>query len=367
MKAFISSVIAGFQPFRDAASRAARTLRHEVIKAEDLGAAPDSPQRVCLAGVRKAEVLVLILGARYGEIQPSGLSATHEEFREARERCAVLVFIQEGVTREPHQEDFVREVRDWASGHYTASFSDAEDLKDSVVTALHELELSNKVAADTADDDLVQRAQGLVPREHGFASPSLALVVVGAPRQQVLRPVDIERDDFADRILKEAMFGKVAVFSTASGCDRRVQGDQLVLRQPDASVLVDQTGSVRIVQPARAPGGGDGSYLSVLIAEDVQERLERGLRFVSWLLDEIDAVGRLSRVAPLVALVDAGYTGWKTRAEHRRQPNTVQMNVRGDDALVMLSPAGQPRASLRVQADKLAEDLMVLLRRKVRQ
>jgi hypothetical protein len=59
--------------------------------------------------------------------------------------------------------------------------------------------------------------------------------------------------------------------------------------------------------------------------------------------------------------------GWKTRAEHRRQPNTVQMSLDGGEALVMLSPVAQPRASLRLQAENMAEDFMVLLRRKVRQ
>lgn len=367
MKVFISSVIGGFQQFRDAAKRGATALRHEVIRAEAFGAAPDSPQRVCLAGVREADVVILILGARYGEIQPgSGVSATHEEFREARERCDVLVFVQEGVTREPRQEDLLREVRDWASGHYTASFSTAEEIQDAVVAALHDLEMSRK-DGDMRDEALVERARALVPQERGFASSALCLVLVGAPRQQVIRPVDIEKPDFSDRILQEAMFGGSAVFSTASGCDPRVEGDRLVLSQRDASILVDQTGSVRIVQPARATSSDDHSYVPVLIEEEVREKVERGLRFASWLLDLIDPAARLSRVAPLASLTGAGYMGWKTRAEHRRQPNTVQMTMRGDDALVMLSPVAQPRAALRLHADTLAEDLMVLLRRKVRQ
>lgn len=366
MKVFISSVIAGFQPFRDAASRGARTLRHEVIKAEDFGASPDSPQRVCLAGVRKADAQMLILGARYGEIQASGLSPTHEEFREARERCDVLVFVQEGVTPEPRQGDFLREVRDWAGGHYTASFSTAEELLDAVVTALHDLETSRN-GADEGNDRLVERARALVPEERGFDSPSLCVVVVGSPNQQVIRPVDIERTDLADRILQQALFGASPVFSKASGCDHDVRGDQLVLRQRDASILLDQTGSVRIVQPARSTSSEDRSYLPVLIEEDVRETLERGFRFASWVMDSVDATARLSRVAPLAALIRGGYVGWKTRAEYRREPNTVQMNMRGDEAVVMLSPAAQPRAALRLQADKIAEDLMVLLRRKVRQ
>ena len=93
MQVFISSVISGMEPYRNAAARAVRTLGHEPRMAEDYGASPDTPQRACLAGVRDADVVVLLLGARYGHPQESGLSATHEEYREAKERRPVLAFV----------------------------------------------------------------------------------------------------------------------------------------------------------------------------------------------------------------------------------------------------------------------------------
>ena len=64
MNVFISSPIPGLQPFREAAARAAAALRHEVKRSEDFGAAADTPQQACLAGVRWADVVVLLLGAR---------------------------------------------------------------------------------------------------------------------------------------------------------------------------------------------------------------------------------------------------------------------------------------------------------------
>ena len=72
-------------------------------RAEDFVASPDTPQRTCLRGVREADVVVLVLGARYGAAQGSGLSATHEEYREAKDRSPVLIFIQTGVDLEPEQ------------------------------------------------------------------------------------------------------------------------------------------------------------------------------------------------------------------------------------------------------------------------
>lgn len=158
VRVFVSSVIRGLEEFRDAAVRAARSLRHEVKRAEDFGASPASPQEACLAGVRWADVVLLILGERYGDPQASELSPTHEEYREARERCSVLALIQDGVEREPAQARFLEEVRDWVSGHYTASFSTPEEIHDEVVRALHELELAH--AAGSLDENELPHARG---------------------------------------------------------------------------------------------------------------------------------------------------------------------------------------------------------------
>src|SRR5262245_40121385 len=117
MKIFISSVIRGFEAYRDAAARAARALRHEVKRAEDFSASPSTPQQACLSGIRWAEAVILIIGSRYGPRQPSGLSATHEEYREARGRCPVIVLVQRGVDLEPAQQEFLGEVQAWATGH----------------------------------------------------------------------------------------------------------------------------------------------------------------------------------------------------------------------------------------------------------
>ena len=64
MKIFLSSVISGMEEYRAAARQAAETLGHTVTAAEDFGASPLSPQQVCLAGVRDADLVVLLLGER---------------------------------------------------------------------------------------------------------------------------------------------------------------------------------------------------------------------------------------------------------------------------------------------------------------
>jgi hypothetical protein len=108
MKVFISSVISGMEDYRAAAREAIESLGHAAIAAEDFGASPNSPQQVCLAGVRDADVIALLLGARYGTPQASGLSPTHEEYREARGAKPILVFAQTGRTTEPARTDSSR-------------------------------------------------------------------------------------------------------------------------------------------------------------------------------------------------------------------------------------------------------------------
>src|SRR5665213_1713455 len=114
MKVFISSLISGFGPVRQACHGAVTALWHEPVMAEDFGARAESPQGACLQGLRSADLVVLILGESYGAAQPgSGLSATHEEYREARGHKPVLAFVHDGVTPDPQQAEFIREVQGW--------------------------------------------------------------------------------------------------------------------------------------------------------------------------------------------------------------------------------------------------------------
>lgn len=64
MKVFISSLISGMEAERAAVKRAIEVLGHQPVMAEDFGARASSPQVACLAGLRDADLVVLILGPR---------------------------------------------------------------------------------------------------------------------------------------------------------------------------------------------------------------------------------------------------------------------------------------------------------------
>lgn len=367
MRVFISSVISGMETFREAAAQGVATLRHEPRMAEDYGASSDTPQQKCLAGVRDADIVVLLIGERYGQPQESGLSATHEEYREAKEEGRdVFAFIQEGVEREPDQQGLLREVQSWNSGVYTENFADSEGLRAGIIRMLHEHELT--LAAGSADEEeMLSRALELVPNTHSFHGASLNVAVVGGPPRTVLSPSQLEDSQLGQILTQEALFGSMPIFDTACGTANRWEGGALVLEQDVASVLVNEQGSVRIVQPAMDRGARGSIWSLVLIEEEVNDRIERGLRFAGSVLDRIDPLRRLPDVVVIVSLHGAGTSGWRTKAEHQQNVSTgVQINVAASDPIVVrLSPARRRRAALANDATRMAKDFTVLLRREI--
>jgi len=363
MKVFISSVIRGLEGYRDAANRAARALRHEVKRAEDFTAAAATPQQTCLAGVRWADVVILILGARYGDRQTSGLSATHEEYREAREHHPVLVLVQQGETVEAAQQTFIREVQDWSTGHFTAKFSTVDDLRDEVTAALRDLELSHAVGP-VDEKEMLNRAKALLPDSRHSLGVALTLVVAGGPRQQVLRPKELESSELEEAITKEALFGPCKILNRKLGTESEIRDDALRITQEKGSIYLDQLGTVRLVVPVAAEDEGHpfGS-VGVAIKEQIEETLQRMLRFSAWLLDRIDAIQRISDVVPVVTL--EGALALRTQAEHSRSPHSFSIRVSNDAVIVHLNPARRHRAVLKQDTRVLAEDFVTLIARKM--
>lgn len=367
MKVFISSLISGYEQYRAAVAEAIETLGHEVVRAEDFGATPSTPQQTCLAAVRASDAVVLLLGDRYGYVQePSGLSATHEEYREARDRKPVLVFVEDLTDREERQAEFIREVEGWSTGHYRMAYSTPDQLRRVVLRALHDQELATSIGS-VDESEILGRALAAIPDEHGsgWSGQSLLCIAVsGGPHQQIVRPVEIEDPTLAADIQQEAFFGGAPVLDRFARTACELRGNALVLKQDRASVGVDQAGSILICQPATRADDIRRTGLSALIEEDVVDDLERAIRFSGWLLDRIDPLRRLSDVVPVAQISGAEHIAWRSRADYVANPNTSTMSMRGgEDSAVSLTPPSRRRASLIHDARRLAEDLAVLLRR----
>ncbi len=363
MKVFLSSLITGMEPFRAAAREGVTTLRHEPVMAEDFGAQPSSPQVACLTGLRQSDVVVLIIGEHYGAVQTLGLSATHEEYREAKGRKPVIAFVQEGVSRDSQEAEFLREVQGWEGGLFRGSFTTPEELRLGITRALYDYAIANAVGA-VNQDELMARADELLPTEHRNSSngaASINLAIVGGPNQTILRPVEIENPSLADALLREALFGASRLFDQTIGSSKAIERDALVIKQERGGrITLDEQGSILLAVPLRRSDG-----LMALVHEVVQEQLAGVLSYAAWALDHIDPTQRLTHVAVATSISDAGWMGWRTQRESDASHNGISLSASGNDKR---SPVhvGRTRPALRLDTARIVEDLLVPLRRQWR-
>jgi len=367
MRVFISSVVSGYGPFRAAAADAVKVLRHEPLRSEDYSASASSPQQTCLQGVRDADVTVVLLGERYGEVQSSGLSATHEEYVEARSHKTAIVLMQSGVTFEPHQAKLLADIRTWTGG-LVETFDSPEHLRDLVIRVLRDFELQ-RTESRVDDNVLLARAKEMIPATGSGATAALAIAVVPGPANQLVRPAEL--DTFGDEIRREALTGPAAILDPALGAELEVR-EYVVVRQPRSisRVAVDAAGAFMAMQPVLAPRA-IGSGVIAIIEEEVQSQIERALHLADRILDYADKLHRSSDLVIVAGLVGGSMWPWRTRAEHQANPNVASMGL-GASTLgagtvyAYLTPPRIPRGDLAHRRSQIAADLIALLRRRVK-
>ncbi|WP_395611994.1 DUF4062 domain-containing protein [Allosphingosinicella sp.] len=371
MRVFVSSLIAGFLEARAAAKSAIETLRHEPVMAEDFGAQPSSPQIACLQGLRSSDLVVLILGEGYGQPQTSGLSATHEEYREAKGSKPVLAFVQEGMSPEPAQSDFIQEVQGWEGGFFRVSFSDPENLRTLITQALHDYELTTARTPIDAEE-LRSRAVEMLPdgsRSSHSGRLLLSVAIVAGPRQQIIRASSIEDPKLADRLQQAAQFGTTRLLDASLGTERSVMNDALVLQQDSgASFAIHEEGSMQFQVPLGRTDRGsrfDSMGASVIIEEDVQSALRTCLEFTNSVLEDLDKTQRLSHLGLAVTIAGGDYRGWRTRAEHDASPSSIEIPMFGSNERSPIT-LDFPRPALRLNRNATVEDVIVRLRRQWR-
>ena len=386
MRVFISSVIGGMEDFRDAVARASKTLRHEVVRAEEFSATPESPRIACLRAARESDVTILIMGERYGDRQESGLSATHEEYIEASAaQRPIIIMVQKNKNRESAQREFLNEVRDWKDGHYTDSFESSEELYERTIGSLHDFELRERTGP-VNPDEIIHRAQSVLAKpeklhlykkvanrgalqENGYfiqrhspQGPCLAIGLASGPLQTVIRPAQMESQDFWKRLTKYALSDSVSLFSLQEGSDYVVDDGALILVQENRFVRVEEDGTVSFVVSLRSPE----QWMSVIVDEEVTQQIERFARFSIEVLNHIDGSHRLSHCVIAAVVLNANYSDWRSRSSIGRNPNRMNLPRAMSSAqmqTVTLSPPVITRVELNSKGRQVVEDLTIQLRR----
>jgi hypothetical protein len=373
MKMFISSLISGMEAERKSAKKIIKRLGHEAVTAEDFSAQPNSPQISCLQGLRQSGLVVLILNELYGETQASGISATHEEYREAKETRPVIAFIKQAANREASQQEFIAEVSNWSQGVFRESYNSVEDLEDKLTKALHSWEV-NQASAPVDDEALskyaivaLQNARNGFSRSYSSNTPDLLVSIISGPSQAILRPSQMEDEALAEKLLPAALFGPHKIFDKSSGCENYIEGENLYIRQNDGGnfIVLDPKGGLTfgITLQRNTDLGHWGGM--VIVKEQLLEKLKNVLLFGAFVLDTIDNTNRLTHFSLAVAFGDGKMFTIQTQAEAQRNSNSINLGsfLNQKRVPVQLTPAVRHRSALVHDIQGICEDLFTLLKR----
>jgi hypothetical protein len=217
---------------------------------------------------------------------------------------------------------------------------------------------------------LTQAALGLMPDpdRHSSRGPFLQLAVAGGPVQAVLRPAELEAPALAEALHQAALFGGHRIFDGRRGVELDLAGAALVLAQDSGNRMqLDEKGAVQLQLLLREPEEGRGSFsgFPALIEETVLARIQAGLAYSAGVLDHIDATQRLTHLAIAARLDGGDHMAWRTQREQDASPNSGSIGWGRDDRPAVAIT--KPRAAIRLDQRRLAEDILVPLRRQWKQ
>lgn len=359
-KVFISSVITGFEAQRDAVRQAILTLGHEAIRAEDFGVRPDTPQRACLNELRESDLVVLVIGGRYGAVQPgSGLSATHEEFRDAAATKPVLVFVEHLAEREPAQLQFLSEVQDWASGKLTGGFSVADELQSIAIRAIRDWEVREARGVRSAPEELYGRAAEVAGEPAN--RPELVVAMAFGPLATVMTAREFETSATEERVYDQAI--ATGLFRKMTRVETSRDAGVLQLDDGAARIRLAQDGGMAVsVDPTIQQS--DRTMLSAIVDEDLTAKLTAVLAFSGALIEQLDPTERASEIAGFALLREVRWLPWRTAAEYASVGGSGTINSRGDSEIELKLPeTPTKRSRFFYRRHQIAEETAVLLRR----
>lgn len=163
---FISSTFTDLKVHRAALFSVIDEQNGKAHAMEFFGARPGAPKEECLGEVRKAHVFVLILGMRYGSLDPgSGLSFTHLEYLEAqRLSLPSLIYLIDEARHLVLPKDVevgesatkLRSLKETVSAlHVVSRFCSPEDLREKFLEDLAGLFRREKIGLESRELELL--------------------------------------------------------------------------------------------------------------------------------------------------------------------------------------------------------------------
>ena len=231
-RVFVSSVVEGFQHERAAARAAIETLRMTPVMAEDFGATASTPRTACLDKVRDSDLLIAVLGERYGYKTDAGMSVCEEELQEAEKRAIpVLAFITRG-KMDSQQIDFARRVEDYRTGYFVDFWNDADELGKKIIGALHDhVVQGTTVLGQKEAGEVIEKFTGYLEPDHHADTHMSMIVVPSRVEDEYLSVLELGTSETKNHLRERALFGKPPLFDADLGSQWRDEAEYVVLEQ----------------------------------------------------------------------------------------------------------------------------------------
>jgi hypothetical protein len=154
LRVFVSSTINECSPERAVVRKAIRSINHEPVLFEDIGARPHPPRELYKARLEESQIFVGIYREAYGWVAPNmDISGVEDEFRIASDRKMdrLIYVFGSPIARDPKLEALIETAKN--SGLTVASYSDPMQLRERIRQDVTAVVSSRFVDQAVASDD----------------------------------------------------------------------------------------------------------------------------------------------------------------------------------------------------------------------
>ena len=370
-RVFVSSVIKGFEDYREAARNGILDAGGEPALVEDYPGLSISPRTACLDGVKSCDVLVAVIGDRGGWTAPSGKLVVQEEYDEARQNnLRVLAFIQD-VERDEESQRLVDKISDYVSGVFRLTFSSATELRAAVKNSLEPIIQHLK----NPEVELSMIEEKLKDPYEIYNEASLRFLLTPERVEEFIDPVSLESPDLKRQLLEIGHSGEVELFSYERPKRTEVGVNEIVILQSDEGRSWDGVDEIRLELTTTgiividsnvtglAPRGEEFANVMVILEGDIADRLKKCFVFALAFFELRDQFRRYDRIIYNAALSGIGHRTLMSEPPRGGSYATCQ---HGDEVIIAFDrPQVLTREDLS-KSEKQVERTITLFRRRLK-
>lgn len=328
-RVFVSSVVEGFEAYRDAARIGIENAGGEaVLVNEQFPSAVDSSRNACLDAIDSCDYFVVVLGGRGGWRTPSGRLVVEEEIEHARRRKIPALVFLEKIARDADADQLARRLSDYIDGMFRVQFTGPKELADEVERALRPL-LERSPRATMHSDPI---AAHFSPPHQFQDQVSLRFAIAPERAEEVFDPLELASPEFAERLMECAHAKDVRLFGYQFAKSRpELKEDSLIIEQlfgqdwrsgrQGVRLSIAESGIVLIDTNVSGRAERNNSYsmadIMTVPLENIEALLETNFRFVHALYEDKDPFKRHQRFFWNAALSGVGHRTFERNAQQR--------------------------------------------------